>query len=116
MLPITRAMPSAGRTEWNTSCSGMCTTKTHSDVRVRTLTRTLTPKPKNAFVSPRTHHGRDSDEDSGLAFRVNRDMAGSRGSERVDEHSGRCDPAEDPALGGDHLQADPLELREVRAH
>ena len=38
----------------------------------------------------------------------------STGWRRTEQRRGVGDPAEDPALGGDHLQADPLELREVR--
>ncbi len=57
MFPATRAMPSAGRIVPNTSPSGRFTTARQSPVRVSTLTRTLTPKPKNALVSPRTQYG-----------------------------------------------------------
>src|SRR5664280_3552070 len=50
-------MPSAGSTVPNTSVAGTCTTKIRSEVSVRTLTRMLKPRPKNALVSPRVHHG-----------------------------------------------------------
>src|SRR5688500_7027477 len=57
MLPKTSAIPSAGRIVPNTLPLGNCTTNRHNAVRVSTLTSTLTAKPKNALVSPRTQYG-----------------------------------------------------------
>src|SRR6478752_8904785 len=54
-------MPSAGSTVPITSTAGTWTTKMSRPVRVSTLTRMLNPSPKNAFVSPRVHHGIFSD-------------------------------------------------------
>src|SRR6478752_3174999 len=135
MLPASMAMPRAGSTVPSTSRVGTWTTKISSEVSVRTLTRMLKPRPKKALVSPFVHQGRFRDGvsdgaeglSSGMADRgLSRLMVGSwrrSGSAGEGRHgeggeeSGRVgDPAEDPALGGDHVQADPLELGEVRAH
>src|SRR5512142_2066726 len=122
-------MPSAGRMAWNTSCWGMCTTNRHSEVRVRTLTSTLTPNPENALVSPRTQNGTAKD----VSVRASLTMGvllsgggcsggGSAGGRRrgrgqdAEEVVRGGDPAEDAALGRDHVEPDPLVLGEVRAH
>src|SRR5690242_18091906 len=103
-------MPSAGRIAWNTSRSLSLTTKRHSEVSVRTLTSTLTPKPKNALVSPRTHQGT---RNAVFAAMPSRPL--QSGLKCRDERRGLGDPAEDAALRGDHPQAGLLELREVGA-
>src|SRR4051794_10660045 len=106
MLPATRAMPSAGRMTPKTSLAGILMTPMHRPVRVRTLTRTLTPKPKKALVSPRTQYG-------SLAVVVVLISLLLNGG---DHCGGFGDPAEDAALGGDHLEADLLKLGEVGAN
>src|SRR3954470_4185405 len=98
-------MPSAGRTTWYTSCGAMCTTPTHSPASTSTLTSMLMPSPKKAFRSPRVQKGRAMGSGSG-------DGVEGKGVEQVLRGA---DPAEDPALGGDHAQRDVVELGEVGA-
>jgi hypothetical protein len=90
MLPATSAMPGAGRITPKTSQAGILITPMQRPVRVSTLTRTLTPKPKKALVSP--------------AYPVGSLAVVGRISPDGSDHWGIGDPAEDAALCGDHLQ------------
>src|SRR6476646_12003081 len=91
----------------------------------------LNPSPKNAFVSPRVHQGNEIGAGDGAGeavFFTSTDMAGSslyRGQverglscwqscQRGNDRRRIGDPAEDPALRGDHLQPDTMELGEIR--
>src|SRR6478735_3665324 len=113
----------------STSLAGTEMTPIISPVNVSTLTRMLNPRPKNALVSPRVHHGMDSagassgfsvGESAGgsvTSWDMGRVLSGGVGGdllERRDERGGVGDPSEDAALRLDHLQADALELGEVR--
>src|SRR4051812_68483 len=82
----------------------MLTTPIHRPASTSTLTSMLIPSPKKALRSPRVHSGR------GISSSC--DDVDGKGVEQVLR---RADPAEDPALGGDHPQRDLVELREVGA-
>src|SRR5690349_5690882 len=118
---MTSAIPSAGRIVPKTSPAGICTTPIVRPVSTRTLTSTLKPRPKKALVSPLTHQGRGVADSGGAVVVAMAASSGRRGGfgrhgggERGqcgEKGAGRRRPAEDAALGGDHLEADPLELR-----
>src|SRR5690349_22958625 len=103
-------MPRAGSTVPSTISCGTLTTKINRPVRVSTLTKMLNARPKNAFVSPRVHHGtRKATSSVVLVFRVGSLMlivnspreSGGGGRQRgqpVQQRGRVGDPAEDAAL------------------
>src|SRR5215216_4677869 len=132
MLPSGRAMPSAGRMRPKTMSFGSLATPSTSPVRTMTLRATLVKSPKKAFQSPGTHQ-RTRNSCSAVAsramcysLRVPSSwflVSGGRGTRNLLEGSGvntdgfgageggqeglgGGDPAEDPALGLDHLEGD----------
>src|SRR5260370_22705747 len=101
----------------------MLRTKRSSPVNTRTLTRMLVPKPKKAFQSPGTQKRSlraalvavvcIASSPVVLRFR----LAGlARPGQGFNQRLGVGDPAEDAALGLDHLQAHGLELWKVGSH
>src|SRR3954471_20004971 len=83
----------------------MCTTPMQSPASTRTLTSMLIPRPKKALRSPRVQNG--TAMRSGSCDGID--------GKRFQEVRRGPDPAEDPALGGDHPQGDLVELGEVGA-
>src|SRR3954467_6765283 len=98
----------------NTSESGIFSTKRNRPVSTSMLTRMLVPKPKNAFQSPDVHNaGLNSDLP---AVPVNVPMTlplCGRNLHRLQDRGRVRDPAEDAALGLDHLQAHLVKFGEV---
>src|SRR5688572_13450439 len=111
------ATPIAGSTVPRTSPAGTFTTAIIRPVSVRTFTRMLKARPKKALVSPRVHQataraGAAVVLMTGLLISDGGRDGGGRG-QGAEHGRGIGDPAEDPALRADHLQADALELGEV---
>src|SRR3954447_9104940 len=86
------AMPSAGRITPRTSPAGSWTTPMQSPVRTSTLTRTLKPRPKKAFMSPRTQYGTVGGDVDG-AGAVSVDMAAPGGQTADDAAEGSSNGA-----------------------
>src|SRR3954465_13796779 len=108
---------------------GSLMTKSTRPDRTRTFNRTFVPSPKNAFQSPGTHsRGLNSlrcccmSSSTPSAVRQTPSGPSANGGSRDRGHRAAspregsqeavrvADPAEDPALGLDHLEGDPLEL------
>src|SRR5581483_7884158 len=107
--------PSAGRMRPNTRLSGIFKTKRSRPVSTSMLTRMLVPKPKNAFQSPDVHSaGLNSDLPAVPVDVLMRIPLCGRNLHRLQYCGGVRDPAEDAALGLDHLQAHLVKLGEVR--
>src|SRR6516165_4923849 len=99
----------------NTRLSGIFRTKRSNPVRTSMLTRMLVPKPKNAFQSPDVQSaGLNSDLPAVpvMLLLMVLPLCG-RCLQRL-QYCGRVsDPAEDSALGLDHLQAHLVKFGEV---
>src|SRR5262245_26482218 len=92
---------------WKMMSVGICSTNCSSPVSTRRLTRMLVPKPKKAFQSP----GVQSLGVRSMTVPFSSRRAGA--GEGAGEGGAVADPTEDSALGLDHLEADPVELRKV---
>src|SRR3954454_5583472 len=103
----------------NTSESGIFKTKRSRPVSTSMLTRMLVPKPKNAFQSPDVQSaGLKSDILISDLPAIPVDVLiviplCGRSLHRLQYCGGVRDPAEDAALGLDHLQAHLVKLGEV---
>src|SRR5207342_881291 len=104
-----------GRMRPKTSSGGILSTNCKRPVSTRRLTRMLVPKPKSAFQSPGV-------QSLGpvvpivAVFAISLIPCSGRRAdalERPGEGVAVADPAEDAALGLDHLEADAVEFREV---
>src|SRR5438067_1749993 len=122
-------MPSAGRMRPKTTSPGSWITPITRPVSTRTLSSTLVNSPKNAFQSPATQSdtarsGRAAElpiMDSPFAYRTQINQISTAANSRpgwnwqhCQESRGRRHPAEDAALGFDHLQSHLIELGKVR--
>src|SRR5580704_13136858 len=108
-------MPSAGSTRPKTISSGILTTPRQNPVRTMTLSATLVNRPKNPFQSPGTHQSGLYDVSAAAMLIVSPPLCLQPRPQSGDDGPRPSNPAEDPALRLDHLQAHLLELRKVRA-
>src|SRR5271165_2632066 len=107
--------PVAGRMRPKTRLSGIFKTNRSSPVSVSRLTRILVPNPKNAFQSPGTHSFGFIIVMVLWPFFASLDCwrtGGGRFSRECGQNFfGARHPAENAALGLDHLEAHHLEFR-----
>src|SRR5689334_25069319 len=98
----------------NTRLSGIFKTKRSRPVSTSMLTRMLVPKPKNAFQSPDVHSAGLKLDLPAVPVNVLMKIPLCARSLHCLQNCGRVrDPAEDAALGLDHLQAHLVKLGEV---
>src|SRR6185436_20242140 len=98
----------------NTVSAGSGTTYRHSVVRTITFNSTFVNRPKKPFQSPGTHQ-RTAACPFVMSFPLFSFRRGLGPGERFQKPLRVADPAENAALGLDHLERRLLELREIRA-